>query len=123
LPDGLFFKPKIPICAIYGGTWNGKCRYILWPLAILYTYSKIFGIFYGNLVYYSSFGMLHHEKSGNPVLNALVLQMSCWVDNVAFHCRRICVSLFTKLIACLLVKVKRFIMCPGGNKRLGFTNI
>jgi hypothetical protein len=25
-----------------------------------------FGTFYGNLVYYSRFGMLYHEKSGKP---------------------------------------------------------
>jgi hypothetical protein len=30
--------------------------YYLWP----------FGIFYGHLVYFSRFGILHQEKSGNP---------------------------------------------------------
>jgi hypothetical protein len=30
--------------------------YILWP----------FGIFYGYLVYFLRFGLLHQEKSGNP---------------------------------------------------------
>jgi hypothetical protein len=30
--------------------------YILWP----------FGIFYGHLVYFSHFGLLYYEKSGNP---------------------------------------------------------
>jgi hypothetical protein len=29
LPDGLFFKPKIPIWVHFGGPWNGKCVYIL----------------------------------------------------------------------------------------------
>jgi hypothetical protein len=34
--------------------------YILWP----------FDIFYGYLVYFSRFGILYHEKSGNPDLAA-----------------------------------------------------
>jgi hypothetical protein len=28
-----------------------------------------FGIFYGHLVYFSRFGILHQEKSGNPGRN------------------------------------------------------
>jgi hypothetical protein len=38
------FKPKIRIWANFGGPWNGKCWYILWP----------FGIFYGLLVLFMS---------------------------------------------------------------------
>jgi hypothetical protein len=34
------FKPKIPIWVKFGGSWNGKCCYILWP----------FGIFFHHLV-------------------------------------------------------------------------
>jgi hypothetical protein len=42
--------------------------YILWP----------FGIFYGYLVYFSRFGMLYQEKSGNPGTEASVLnRFSC----------------------------------------------
>jgi hypothetical protein len=29
LPDGLFFKPKIPIWLNFGVPLNGKCLYIL----------------------------------------------------------------------------------------------
>jgi hypothetical protein len=36
------FKPKIPICVKFGGRWNGKFYYIVWP----------FGIFFGHLVYF-----------------------------------------------------------------------
>jgi hypothetical protein len=35
------FEPKIPIWVDFGGPWNGKCWYILWP----------FGIFYCHLLY------------------------------------------------------------------------
>jgi hypothetical protein len=35
-------KPKIPIWINFGGPWNGKCWYILWP----------YGIHYSNLVYF-----------------------------------------------------------------------
>jgi hypothetical protein len=38
-------KQKIPIWVKFGGHWNGKCCYILWP----------FGIFYGNLVEFLAF--------------------------------------------------------------------
>jgi hypothetical protein len=30
------FKPKIPIWVYFGGPWNGKCWYILWPFCIIY---------------------------------------------------------------------------------------
>jgi hypothetical protein len=36
------FKPKIPIWVNFGGPWNRKDLYILWP----------FGIYYGHLVYF-----------------------------------------------------------------------
>jgi hypothetical protein len=42
----------------------------LWPFGI---YSKLFGIFYGYLVYFSRFGMLYQEKSGNPGLQVFRL--------------------------------------------------
>jgi hypothetical protein len=25
LPDGFFFRPKVPIWVYFGGPWNGKC--------------------------------------------------------------------------------------------------
>jgi hypothetical protein len=66
------FKPKIPIWVNFGGPWNGKCFYILWP----------FGIFYWCLGYFmtigcnvSGFGTMHQEKSGNPDSND---PLHCW---------------------------------------------
>jgi hypothetical protein len=38
-------------------------------LAIWYVYFWQFGISYGNLVYFSRFGTLYLEKSGNPCLS------------------------------------------------------
>jgi hypothetical protein len=38
---------------------NWSIWYILWS----------FGLFYGNLVYFPRFGILHLEKSGNPALD------------------------------------------------------
>jgi hypothetical protein len=35
-------KPQIPLWVNFGGPWNGKCWYILWP----------FGIFHGRLVHF-----------------------------------------------------------------------
>jgi hypothetical protein len=55
-----FLKPKIQIRVNFGGTFNGRCWYILWP----------FGIFYCHLVYFIViryiFPFLNQEKSGNP---------------------------------------------------------
>jgi hypothetical protein len=66
------FKPKIPIWVNFGGPWNGKGWYILWP----------FGIYCGHLVHlkpignllaiwciFSHFGILCRDKSGNPDSN------------------------------------------------------
>jgi hypothetical protein len=63
------FRPKIPIRVNFGGPWNGKGWYILWP----------FGIYHGHLVHFwlfvnlmaichlfPRFGTLCQEKSGNP---------------------------------------------------------
>jgi hypothetical protein len=48
------FKPKISIWVNFEGPWNGKCRYILWPLGIFdghfmticYIFVYIFGTFF-----------------------------------------------------------------------------
>jgi hypothetical protein len=60
--------PEIPISGYFGGTWNGKCLYILWPFLIAYghlvyfmTISKsllTFGIWYDNLVHIQFWGHL-----------------------------------------------------------------
>jgi hypothetical protein len=50
------FKPQIPIWANFGVSCNGRCWHILWT----------FGLFYWHMVYFSRFGMLCQEKSGNP---------------------------------------------------------
>jgi hypothetical protein len=70
------FKPKIPVWVNFGGSCNGRCWYILRPfgpisghfvycVAIWYIL-WLFGIFYGYLVYFSHFGVLYQDKSGNP---------------------------------------------------------
>jgi hypothetical protein len=63
------FKPKIPIWVNFGGFCNGSYWYVLLP----------FGLFYAHLVYFMviwyispHFGMLHREKSGNPVFDSLL---------------------------------------------------
>jgi hypothetical protein len=38
LPDGIFFKPKIPIWVIFGGSCNGRCWHILLPFGLFYGY-------------------------------------------------------------------------------------
>jgi hypothetical protein len=68
-PFGIFFGYLIYFMAIW---------YILWPFGIFcghLVYFWLFGIFYGHLVYFrlftyvvyfSRFGLLYQEKSGNP---------------------------------------------------------
>jgi hypothetical protein len=62
------FKPKIQIWVNFGGSWNGRCWYILWTLGPFYGFCYIlwkFGIVRGNLVYLSHFGILYEEKPVN----------------------------------------------------------
>jgi hypothetical protein len=50
-----FFKPKIQIWVYFGGSWNAKCWFILFPFRILYGIWNIvrpFGILYSHLVYF-----------------------------------------------------------------------
>jgi hypothetical protein len=72
------FQIKIQVWVNFGGTCNGRCGSILLPFGKIllpfdlfgghsvYVFCGHFGIFYGHLVHFSSFGVLHHEKSGNP---------------------------------------------------------
>jgi hypothetical protein len=63
------FKPKIQIWVNFGESCNGSCWYILWTLGPFYGLCYIlctFGIVHGTLVYFSRFGILYEEKSGNP---------------------------------------------------------
>jgi hypothetical protein len=63
------FRPKIPIWVNFGGSCNRRC----WCIYGHWVYStaissnlRPWGIFHGYFVYFSSFGRLYHEKSGNP---------------------------------------------------------
>jgi hypothetical protein len=72
LPDGTFFKPKIQIWVYV--FW----RVLQWKMLVHYIYSNLFYLtaiwyilwsfdkFNGHLVYFSRFGTLQQEKSGNP---------------------------------------------------------
>jgi hypothetical protein len=63
------FKPKIQIWVNLGGPCNGRWWYILWTLGPFYGLLLHFGTFCivrVNLVYFSPFGTLYQEKSGNP---------------------------------------------------------
>jgi hypothetical protein len=48
LPDGIFPYQKSQFWVYFGGPWNAKCWYILWPFGIFYGNSG----FHGNLVYF-----------------------------------------------------------------------
>jgi hypothetical protein len=50
------FIPKISIWVNFSWPWNLNCWCMLWP----------FGILFYNLVYFSRFGILYHERYGNP---------------------------------------------------------
>jgi hypothetical protein len=70
------FKPKIQIWENFGESCNGSCLYILWTLGsftVLCYILLTLGIVCGNLVYFSRFGILYQEKSGNPDVNAEIL--------------------------------------------------
>jgi hypothetical protein len=66
------FKPKIQNWVNFGGPFNGKCRYILWPFGIFYDHLEYFmaiwynlwpfGIVCGHLLYFSQLGMLRKRE-------------------------------------------------------------
>jgi hypothetical protein len=63
------FKPKVPIWVNFGvyilypfGQFLGHLVYFM----ALWFISWHFGLFYGFLAYFPSFGILYHEKTGNP---------------------------------------------------------
>jgi hypothetical protein len=74
------FKPKIQIWVNFGGCCTGRCWYILWTLGPFYSLLSYFmDIWYtvrGNLVYFSRFGILYQEKSGNPEFTSVFAAVS-----------------------------------------------
>jgi hypothetical protein len=73
LPDVIYFQTKNPNWVFFVGSSNGSCwKYFIDIWSIL----QPFGIVSGNLVYFVviwyRFGMLYHEKSGNPARAAKI---------------------------------------------------
>jgi hypothetical protein len=67
------FVPKTPIWVYFGGTWNGKCWYILWPfgifqMAIYLVYFMAACIVCVYLVSFPQFGMSEPRKIWQPWL-------------------------------------------------------
>jgi hypothetical protein len=69
LPDAIFSNPKL------GKFWRvlqwknlGNIKRQIWFFTAIWYILLPFGTFYGYLVYFSRFGMLYQEKSGNPGL-------------------------------------------------------
>jgi hypothetical protein len=68
----VYLHTRNPTLGMFGGSWNGKCWYILWSFGIFYNHSSYvvmaFGYFLWSLGRYilSRYGILSQEKSGNP---------------------------------------------------------
>jgi hypothetical protein len=64
------FIPKIPILVKFGGPWNGKCRYIIWPFGILFGHLvyviSILYILWTFGIFFRRLGILYQVKSGSP---------------------------------------------------------
>jgi hypothetical protein len=81
-----FRTKKIPIWVNFGGSCNGTSWYIVWPLSLFYNYlislMVIWCISWSIFrTFFSRFGMLYQEKSGNPDCNwqKLFLKKNiCW---------------------------------------------
>jgi hypothetical protein len=66
------FKPKIPLWVNLGGSCNGKCWYILWPLCLFYGHLAFlwsFGIFYGQ------WGMSKVLQTSNSTRGILIIEL------------------------------------------------
>jgi hypothetical protein len=71
LPAGLFSNQNIQIWVNFGGTYSGKCWYILWTLGPFYGLLYIlwaFGKVSDNLVYFSPFWYFVLRKIWHPCL-------------------------------------------------------
>jgi hypothetical protein len=73
LPDGLFSSKNTNLGTIFRAS-DWKMWIFLWPFVICILWP--FGIFYDHLAHFvfiwyifSSFGIMHHEKSGNPAVS------------------------------------------------------
>jgi hypothetical protein len=68
----IVFKPKIPIWVNFVGSYIGKCLYILWPFGIFYGDLRHFRTIWYSLysfgTFFSGFGTMCEERSGNPAL-------------------------------------------------------
>jgi hypothetical protein len=79
------FKPNIQIWVNFGGSCNGRWRHILWTFGPFYGLLLYFmDIWYivagGNLVYFSRFGILHQEKSGNSGFGSCLFKPRYFVE-------------------------------------------
>jgi hypothetical protein len=60
------FKPKIPIWVNFGGPWNGKCWYILWPFGNVVVIWCIFPRF-GIHIMSKNLATLDSTKKNEPI--------------------------------------------------------
>jgi hypothetical protein len=60
--------------------------YNVWPFGIMYGHLVYFGVI---LVYFSRFGMLYHEKSGNPGSSSKLITGCVWQIPVAKSAKNI----------------------------------
>jgi hypothetical protein len=77
------FKPKFQILVNFGGYCNGRCWYIFWIFGPFYGL-LVYGIFCSNLAYFSRFGILYQDKSGN--LDSVRLSETSFVEVVLRGC-------------------------------------
>jgi hypothetical protein len=88
LPDGLFSNPNSQFGSILEGVE-------IYNLCIFYDHLvyfaangnilRPFGLFCGHLVYFPRFGILYHEKSGNPERAGAALVQSDFYTNSSGH--------------------------------------
>jgi hypothetical protein len=60
-----------------------------------------FGIFYGNLAYFTPFGMLYQEKSGNPAPQAEMIPLCTNVDQADKAIHKNWVTQYIRLHICI----------------------
>jgi hypothetical protein len=68
LPDGLFSNQKNPNL---GKFWRALGRKMFIYFMAIWNILRTFVIFYDHLVHFSGFGIMYHEKSGNPAFDSL----------------------------------------------------
>jgi hypothetical protein len=118
LPDGLFSNQKIPILVKFGGPWNGKCYYILWPFGILYGHLVQFMALY-SLWSFGTFFRFWYVWTGKNLATLSQSNKMHW--NISPKCARFADQTFGFFATSLFIDQQTLLCCISVDERASVT--